>query len=86
MIHGLWDNWSTWNNFSPLVTGPGTADSRFSVGQISYDNVIGATILGTDPSYTGTLLNGIQANSMGFAYNAPAVLADHSMGKELQER
>jgi hypothetical protein len=21
MIHGLWDNWSTWNDFGPLVTG-----------------------------------------------------------------
>ncbi len=75
MIHGLWDNWSTWNNFGPLVAGPGTADPRFSVGRVSYDAAIGSTIVASDPLYSTKRLDRVQANSIGFQYNARSVLA-----------
>lgn len=75
MIHGLWDNWQTWDNFSPLVNGPNVVDSRFSVGRVSYDTLIGPDVIGTDPFYPPALQEQIQANSLGFAYNAPSVLA-----------
>jgi probable HAF family extracellular repeat protein len=73
MIHGLWDNWTAWNSFSPLVKGPFTVDPRFYVGRVSYDLPIGNLITASDPSYPDT--SKARANSMGFGFNAPSVLA-----------
>src|SRR5262249_32973549 len=28
LIHGLWDDWKTWDNFSPLVSGRRNVDSK----------------------------------------------------------
>jgi len=75
LIHGIWGSWSEWNTFGPLVTGPGTVDPRFSVGRVNYDDTIGASIVATDPFFPATQRNRIKANSLGFAYNAPNVLA-----------
>lgn len=75
MIHGLWDNWQTWNNFKPLVSGPGTVDGRFYVGRVSYDTPIGPSIFSSDPPYAQVQLQNATANSLGFAFNAPSVLA-----------
>ncbi len=73
MIHGLWDNWQTWNNFAPLVTGPGNADPRFSVGRVNYDNPV--TVRASDPAYSPAELQKASANSLGLGFNAPSVLA-----------
>ena len=80
MIHGLWDNWRTWNTFGPLVTGPSTVDSRFSIGRVSYDWLVGPSIAATNPPYLLPLsLQGrIRANSMGFSYTTHYVLAQTS--------
>lgn len=76
MIHGLWDNWKTWNNFNPLVKGDYTVDPRFYIGRVSYDFL--ANPSGSYPSYSspsgGSILQEVRANSLGFGYNAPFVL------------
>ena len=72
MIHGLWDSWQAWNNFSPLVSGAGTVDTRFSILRVNYDNPV--SILSSDPPYTQAQLQNASSNSLGFQYNAPNVL------------
>lgn len=79
MIHGLWDNWQTWNDFSPLVSGTGTVDKRFYVGRVSYDFLIGPSISASVPDYSSSLVQlfflakKARANSLGFAFNAGIV-------------
>lgn len=75
MIHGLWDNWQAWNNFSPLVSNTNNVDSRFYIGRVSYDTPIGPSIFSSDPPYAQVQLQNATANSLGFAFNAPTVLA-----------
>jgi len=81
MIHGLWDNWQAWNNFSPLVSGTGTVDSRFYVGRVSYDSLVGPSISASVPDYSSSLVQlfllakKARANSLGFAFNAGIVQA-----------
>jgi pimeloyl-ACP methyl ester carboxylesterase len=72
LVHGLWDDWRTWNTFDPLVTGPETVDSRFSVLRVSYDHRVGSLIQSSTPSYSG--VRSARANSLGFDYNARGVL------------
>jgi pimeloyl-ACP methyl ester carboxylesterase len=73
LIHGLWGSSSTWDQFSPLVTGPDTSDERFKVQAFSYDQ--GISLVGnTKPSYPQWLLFRARANSLGFSYNARLVL------------
>jgi pimeloyl-ACP methyl ester carboxylesterase len=73
MVHGLWDNWTTWKNFKPLVSPTGTIDRRFYIGRVSYDHPV--PIFSSDPPYTQDQLQKATANSLGFAFNAPTVLA-----------
>lgn len=79
LIHGLWDNWTTWNNFSPLVSGTRTVDSRFYVGRVSYDRLIGPSISASVPDYSSSsilqflLATKAKANSLGFVFNAGSV-------------
>jgi probable HAF family extracellular repeat protein len=76
LIHGLWSSRDSWNRFSPLITGPKTWDSRFSVGRVSYDAPIGGLISASDPVYPQLFqLVRARANSLGFQFNAPSVLA-----------
>jgi len=75
LIHGLWANWSAWNKFSPLVTGTGTVDSRFSVQRVNYETPVGSRIVSTDPVYSTQLTSAIKANSLGYDYNAGSVLS-----------
>lgn len=72
MIHGLWDSWHAWDNFSPLVSGVGTVDPRFSIGRVKYDNPV--NIVSSDPPYTSAQLQTASSNSLGFQFNAPNVL------------
>jgi pimeloyl-ACP methyl ester carboxylesterase len=72
MVHGLWDDWTTWNNFGPLITN-NSVDSRFSIGRASYDQPVGQMVSATNPPYLYSV-SGMRANSLGFAYNAPHVL------------
>ena len=72
LIHGLWDDWTTWNGFAPLVTGPNSVDARFSIGRVSYNAAIGPLITASDPAYPQRRL--ARANSLGFQYNASGVL------------
>jgi uncharacterized membrane protein len=75
MIHGMWDDWSAWNRFAPLVTGPSSVDARFSIGRVSYDTRVGPLLKGTTPTYSQDVLAGARANSLGFQYNARSVHA-----------
>lgn len=68
LIHGLWGDISNWDNFNPLITGPLSADRRFSVGRINYKNIIGPQIIATNPAYQSVA--SAAENSLGFQYNA----------------
>jgi pimeloyl-ACP methyl ester carboxylesterase len=67
LVHGLWGSASSFSNFTPLIT-----DAIFDVNYATYDNAI-TGITSTTPSYSKS--SSIEANSLGFAYNAPSVLA-----------
>ena len=89
LIHGLWASPADWGNFSPLFSNAGlaTVDSRFVLDLVDYseppkdENDQPITIVSSTPDYsslpagqgTSVLLNA-QANSLGFQFNAPAVL------------
>jgi hypothetical protein len=75
MIHGLWDDWTTWNTFAPLVTGPSNVDPRFSIGRLNYNAVVGKLIVSSTPRYSFTQTRRARANAFGFQFNAPSVLA-----------
>jgi pimeloyl-ACP methyl ester carboxylesterase len=72
LIHGLWGSPASWDDFTPLITDP-----RFAIGRANYSAVIGGQIKSYKPSYPSwavSSLKNAQANSLGFAYNAPLVL------------
>jgi hypothetical protein len=67
LVHGLWGSAASFSNFTPLTT-----DSIFDINYATYDNAI-TGITSTTPSYPAS--DPIEANSLGFAYNASSVLA-----------
>ena len=67
LVHGLWGSAASFDTFTPLIT-----DTIFDVNYATYDNAI-TGITSTTPSYSKSAA--IEANSLGFAYNAPSVLA-----------
>jgi hypothetical protein len=67
LVHGLWGSASSFSNFTPLIT-----DAIFDINYATYNNAI-TGITSTTPSLSKT--SGLEANSLGFAYNAPSVLA-----------
>jgi pimeloyl-ACP methyl ester carboxylesterase len=72
LIHGLWGSPASWNDFTPLITDP-----RFEVDRANYSAAIGPEIESYEPSYPAWAVGSIksaQANSLGFAYNAPTVM------------
>jgi len=72
LVHGLWGNASSFNNFTPLIT-----DANFNVSRAVYANAI-TGITSTTPTFSSSVDSSIEANSLGFAYNAPSVLAQIS--------
>lgn len=74
LIHGLWDEPSSWDKFSPLVTGKDTSDPRFKVLKFGFDDAIGPQIGASSPVYPRQRLDKAKANSLGFRYNAERVL------------
>lgn len=68
LVHGLWGDASSFNNFTPLIT-----DINFSINYAVYDNLI-TGITSTVPTYSSSIDSTIAANSLGFSYNAPGVL------------
>lgn len=74
LIHGIWADWTTWDDFSPLVTGRRTVDSRFSVLRVNYGWPVGSRISASTPAYPSGLRSRAKANALGFAFNAPGVL------------
>jgi pimeloyl-ACP methyl ester carboxylesterase len=69
LVHGLWGNASSFNNFTPLIT-----DTNFNVSRAVYANAI-TGVTSTTPSFSSSVDSSIEANSLGFAYNAPSVLS-----------
>ena len=67
LVHGLWGSAASFDTFTPLIT-----DTIFDVNYATYDNAI-TGMTSTTPSLSKT--TGIEANSLGFAYNASSVLA-----------
>lgn len=67
LVHGLWGSASSFSAFTPLIN-----DAIFDVNYATYDNAI-TGITSETPSYSKSAA--IEANSLGFAYNAPSVLA-----------
>lgn len=76
LIHGIWGDYTGWENFYPLITGSTNVDSRFYVGRVNWKNQIpsGSPITATSPTLTpaGSMPR-ILTNSLGFTYNAPHV-------------
>jgi pimeloyl-ACP methyl ester carboxylesterase len=72
LVHGLWDDATAWNNFSPLVTGPNSVDPRFYIGRADYSYKV--TVSASVPIYGATTLKNARANSLGLQFNAPRVL------------
>jgi pimeloyl-ACP methyl ester carboxylesterase len=68
LVHGLWGNSTSFSNFTPLIT-----DTIFSINYAVYDSAI-TGITSTTPSFSSSVVSSIEANSLGFAYNAPGVL------------
>ncbi len=72
LIHGLWGDRHSWDNFTPLISDP-----RFDVNRANYSQLIGNQIKSYSPSYPSwakSSLKSAQASSLGFSYNAPGVL------------
>jgi pimeloyl-ACP methyl ester carboxylesterase len=69
LVHGLWGNASSFNNFTPLIT-----DANFNVSRAVYATTI-TGVTSTTPSFSSSVDSSIETNSLGFAYNAPSVLA-----------
>ena len=72
LIHGLWANATSWNDFTPLITDP-----RWFIGRADYGAIIGTQIKSYSPSlpiWARTSVSSSPASAMGFAYNAPTVL------------
>ena len=70
LVHGLWDSPSLWGNFL-------LGDQRFQIALANYNIPLNGQISlqGTVPFYPLWILNQkANANQLGFAYNAPAVL------------
>jgi pimeloyl-ACP methyl ester carboxylesterase len=73
LVHGLWADKSSWRTFSPFVT-----DNRFFIHSVDYS--YGVSVNTPVPPIINPLLggnldlSGMRANSLGFDYNAPAVL------------
>jgi hypothetical protein len=67
LVHGLWGSASSFSNFTPLTT-----DTIFDINYATYSNAVSG-ITSETPSYSKS--DTIDANSLGFAYNAPSVLA-----------
>jgi pimeloyl-ACP methyl ester carboxylesterase len=65
LIHGIWDDKSMWDKFTPLIK-----DTRFSVSKVDYSGPI--TVVKSTPSYsTGQFdIGGTGKSSLGFAFNA----------------
>lgn len=69
LVHGLWGDASSFDNFTPLIT-----DTIFSINYAVYSSLI-TGITSTVPTFSSTIDSTIEANSLGFAYNAPGVLS-----------
>lgn len=67
LVHGLWGSASSFANFTPLTT-----DALFNISYATYSNAVSG-ITSESPSYPKSDI--IDANSLGFVYNAPSVLA-----------
>jgi pimeloyl-ACP methyl ester carboxylesterase len=68
LVHGLWGDAASFDNFTPLIT-----DANFSINYAVYDYLI-TGITKTVPTFSSGIESTIEANSLGFAYNAPGVL------------
>jgi len=68
LVHGLWGDATSFDNFTPLIT-----DTIFSINYAVYDSPI-TGITNTVPTFSSSIQSSIEANSLGFAYNAPGVL------------
>jgi len=68
LVHGLWGNASSFNNFTPLIT-----DTNFNVSRAVYATTL-TGVTSTTPTFSSSVDSSIETNSLGFAYNAPSVL------------
>lgn len=80
LIHGVWTNSSSWDNFFPLVQGPNYGDSRFHLIRVNYDGLIGPDITASDPPYPASVLERARENSLGLAWNATDAIAQMKDG------
>ena len=77
LVHGLWSNWSVWDNFAPTGTSESELWSLITPGtnqvfEINYDQNVN-NVTSTTPSYFPAPQT-VRGSSLGFAYNAQALL------------
>lgn len=73
LIHGLWANAQSWNDFTPLINDP-----RWFISKANYGAVIGGQIKSYTPSlpfWAWSSVLSSPASALGFAYNARTVLS-----------
>jgi pimeloyl-ACP methyl ester carboxylesterase len=71
LVHGLWGSTDDWNTFTPLLN-----DARFFTHRTGYSEFLGGVVSWTSPEIPEKLRNKVTMSSLGFAFNAPYVLAD----------
>jgi hypothetical protein len=70
LVHGLWGSPSDWDTFQPLIS-----DSRLFIKRAGYDFPLAGTISASTPVYPAAVLEEASRSALGFAFNAPLVLA-----------
>ncbi|HEV2176345.1 MAG TPA: hypothetical protein VGW33_03965 [Terriglobia bacterium] len=70
LVHGLWSDPTTWNNFTPLI-----GDARFFIQEANYSTAIGSEITQYSPGLPfWSSPDSATTSALGFSYNAPTVL------------
>jgi pimeloyl-ACP methyl ester carboxylesterase len=69
LVHGLWDSSQAWASFTPLV-----GDPRFFIRTVDYSAPVSG-ITASSPAFSASRLARARQSSLGFAFNAPNVLA-----------
>jgi pimeloyl-ACP methyl ester carboxylesterase len=75
LIHGLWGDRHTWDDFQPLMADP---LGRFTVSTADYDGSVDPELVSDlNPPYTDpSVVENLEENALGFQYNARMILRD----------
>lgn len=71
LVHGLWSDSSSWDNFAPVYFGPAVSNALFLVKAADYSSKL--NLVSSSPFYP-SLPFPPRENSLGYEHNAPKVL------------